>query len=51
MSPISSQKHVQVCANAGCSQPSAYRTRSRDAWCDDHITDILHTGGLTVGDG
>ncbi|MET8539485.1 zinc-ribbon domain-containing protein [Kitasatospora sp. NPDC004799] len=46
MSPIAPQKQVQLCAGAGCSQPSAYRTRSRDAWCDDHITEILRTGGL-----
>ncbi|MFD8478026.1 zinc-ribbon domain-containing protein [Kitasatospora sp. NPDC059673] len=47
MSAISSPpKPVQLCAAPGCSQPTAYRTRSRDAWCDEHITEILRTGGL-----
>ncbi|MFB8168294.1 zinc-ribbon domain-containing protein [Kitasatospora purpeofusca] len=46
MSSISPLKPVQLCADPGCSQPSAYRTRSRDAWCDNHITEILRAGGL-----
>lgn len=46
MSPISPGNPVQLCSDPGCSQPTAYRTRSRDAWCDDHITGILRVGGL-----
>lgn len=37
---------LQVCSEAGCSQPSAFRTRTNPAWCDDHITAILRAGGL-----
>ncbi|WP_200895364.1 zinc-ribbon domain-containing protein [Kitasatospora griseola] len=47
MSAISSpRKPVQICADPGCSQPTAYRTRARDAWCDDHITALLRADGL-----
>ncbi|MGV9267576.1 zinc-ribbon domain-containing protein [Kitasatospora sp. NPDC003701] len=46
MSPIPPQKTIQLCADPGCSLPAAFRTRSRDAWCDSHITEILRSGGL-----
>ncbi|MFG2712309.1 zinc-ribbon domain-containing protein [Streptomyces goshikiensis] len=36
----------QPCSEPSCSQPAAFRTRSRAAWCDAHITAILHRGGL-----
>jgi len=34
------------CSQPGCLRPAAYRTRTKPAWCDDHITEILHAGGL-----
>jgi hypothetical protein len=37
---------VQECAWPGCSAQAAYNTRSRPAWCDEHVTTILHEGGL-----
>jgi hypothetical protein len=27
-------------------QPAAFSTRTRSTWCDSHITEILHEGGL-----
>ncbi|MFD5974362.1 zinc-ribbon domain-containing protein [Streptomyces bacillaris] len=46
MSSTSPRKTVQLCSEPNCSQPAAYRTRSRDSWCDDHITAMLRAGGL-----
>lgn len=37
---------AQECSETGCRQSAAYRTRTKPAWCDDHITAILHTAGL-----
>lgn len=37
---------VQQCSESTCQQEAAYRTRSRPSWCDEHITEILRTGGL-----
>lgn len=37
---------VPQCAELGCSTPAAYRTRTRPAWCDAHISAILRLGGL-----
>jgi hypothetical protein len=37
---------AQECSEAGCSKPAAFKTRTRPAWCDDHITAILWQGGL-----
>ena len=39
-------KSFQQCSEPGCTQASAFRTYSRPAWCDDHITDILRVGAL-----
>ncbi|MFF9069726.1 zinc-ribbon domain-containing protein [Streptomyces sp. NPDC014891] len=46
MSSLSPRTPVQLCSEPDCPQPAAYRTRSRDAWCDAHITAMLRTGGL-----
>lgn len=35
-----------VCAAEGCQSPAAFRTRTRPAWCDRHIDEILAQGGL-----
>ncbi len=43
---MSSQKPAQSCSEPGCTQPAAFRTRTRDTWCDAHITAILLRGGL-----
>lgn len=37
---------VKQCAQEGCSAPAAYRTRTKPAWCDEHVTAILHVAGL-----
>lgn len=37
---------VKECAVHGCSKDAAFSTRTRPAWCDDHITEILRQGGL-----
>jgi hypothetical protein len=36
----------QECSEPGCSQPAGFRTRSKPAWCDQHIAEILRRGGL-----
>ncbi|MFF0747318.1 zinc-ribbon domain-containing protein [Streptomyces sp. NPDC004111] len=46
MSSMPSSKAGQQCARLGCEQSTAFRTRTRDAWCDAHITEILREGGL-----
>ncbi|MGW6458393.1 zinc-ribbon domain-containing protein [Streptomyces sp. NPDC055078] len=46
MSSPQPKKPVQLCSDPGCSEPTAYRTRTRDAWCDTHISAILRAGGL-----
>ncbi|MEU0687355.1 zinc-ribbon domain-containing protein [Streptomyces uncialis] len=43
---MSPRNAVQLCSEPDCSQPTAYRTRSRPAWCDAHITAILRQGLL-----
>lgn len=35
-----------MCAAAGCKSEAAFRSRTRPAWCDEHITEILLRGGL-----
>lgn len=37
---------VNTCSAEGCTKYAAYSTRTRPAWCDDHITAILAKGGL-----
>lgn len=37
---------TQECSEPGCSCPAAFRTRSKPAWCAQHITEILQRGGL-----
>ena len=37
---------VKECAWEGCRELAAYGTRSKPAWCDEHITAILREGGL-----
>lgn len=34
------------CAEPGCRRPAAFRTRTKPAWCDKHITGALRAGGL-----
>lgn len=34
------------CSTPTCTKLAAFRTRSRPAWCDDCITEMLHQGGL-----
>jgi len=34
------------CSEPDCFAAAAYRTRTRPAWCDAHITEILRVGGL-----
>ena len=36
----------QGCTEPGCSEPAAYRTRTKPAWCESHIDAILREGGL-----
>jgi hypothetical protein len=36
----------QECSEPGCSCPAAFKTRTKPAWCDQHITEILRRGGL-----
>lgn len=37
---------TQQCAEPGCETLAAYGTRTKPAWCDEHITAILKRGGL-----
>src|SRR5258707_2810685 len=37
---------MTVCAAKGCDNSAAFSTRTRPAWCDDHITQLLTEGGL-----
>lgn len=37
---------VKECAREGCGALAAYGTRTKPAWCDEHITAILREGGL-----
>lgn len=46
VSSTSPRKTVQLCSEPTCSQLAAYRTRSRQSWCHDHITAMLRAGGL-----
>ena len=46
MGSISSRQPTQPCSQPKCDQPAAFRTRTRPAWCDAHITEILRRGGL-----
>lgn len=39
-------RETQGCSEVGCALPAAFRTRTNPAWCDEHITAILRTGGL-----
>ena len=36
----------QECSEPSCTKVAAFRTRTRPAWCDEHITAILRRGGL-----
>jgi hypothetical protein len=36
----------QECSEPVCSRPAAFRTRTKPAWCGQHITEILRRGGL-----
>lgn len=35
-----------MCSEAVCERPAAFKTKTRPAWCDEHITAILAAGGL-----
>lgn len=35
-----------ICAVDGCELPAAFRTRTKPAWCNRHIDEILTEGGL-----
>ena len=37
---------AQECSEPGCSNPAAFKTRTKPTWCDGHITAILRRGGL-----
>ena len=37
---------VKQCSWDGCTAMAAYGTRTKPAWCDEHITAILRQGGL-----
>lgn len=37
---------IKQCAWGGCDALAAYGTRTKPAWCDHHIIEILHQGGL-----
>lgn len=37
---------VKLCSWDDCEEMAAFSTRTRPAWCDDHITAILRQGGL-----
>ncbi|GAB2472264.1 zinc-ribbon domain-containing protein [Xylanimonas ulmi] len=37
---------VKQCSWDGCDSFAAYGTRTKPAWCDEHITEILRRGGL-----
>lgn len=36
----------QICSEPGCTAEAAFKTQSRPAWCDDHITTILASSQL-----
>ena len=36
----------QLCSIDGCVTTAAFKTRSRDTWCLDHIAEFYHIGGL-----
>ena len=36
----------QECSEPECSSAAAFKTRTKPAWCDQHITEILRRGGL-----
>jgi hypothetical protein len=38
----------QQCAHQDCNMLAAFGTRTKPAWCDQHITEILARGGLDV---
>lgn len=40
-------KPPQACAVDGCANQPAYKTRTRPTWCDEHITAICASAGLT----
>lgn len=42
--PMSST--TQSCSAPGCPNTAAFRTYSRPTWCEEHITQIVHEGGL-----
>lgn len=42
----SEEPRPSLCAEPGCAAPAGYRTRTKPAWCDEHITAILRQGGL-----
>jgi putative zinc ribbon protein len=37
---------AQECSTSGCTNPVAFTTRSRPAWCSECIDDMLREGGL-----
>lgn len=37
---------VKQCAREGCDALAVYGTRTKPAWCDEHITSLLGEGGL-----
>ncbi|WP_378309457.1 zinc-ribbon domain-containing protein [Amycolatopsis silviterrae] len=37
---------TQECSEPGCTRNAAFATKTRPAWCDPHITEILRLGGL-----
>ena len=37
---------LQECHAVSCRRPAAFTTRTRPAWCDEHIDEILNRGGL-----
>lgn len=42
----SSARVGQECSEPSCTNPAAFRTRSRPSWCDAHITQLLRRGGV-----
>lgn len=43
---VTRTENHSVCSTPGCTNRASFRTRSRPAWCDDCITEILRKGGL-----
>jgi hypothetical protein len=37
---------TQPCAEVGCDQPGAFRTRTRPTWCHEHVTALVRRAGL-----